>query len=316
MSTVRKMMRLGVACWCLLLAMFCVWVAGAASAQTATTSLRGEVSDPTGALVPDVDVTISEASIGFSQTHQTDAKGAYNFQQIPPGVYLIKIRAQGFNEQTERAVLLVNQPATINIALRVGSSTTMVDVTSDTSALNAIDATIGTPFNQTQIQTLPFQGNNVFSLLSLQAGVVSLGDQTTTAMDSDSRAGAVNGARSDQSNLTLDGIDNNTQTRGYAFTGVLRPTRDSVDEFRVVTSSSNADSGRSSGAQVAVVTRSGTNSIHGSAYEYYRPTNTVANDWFNKQAELQTGEPNVPGKYLRNTFGASIGGPIKRDKLF
>jgi hypothetical protein len=316
MSCVRNMTRLGVACRCLLLAIVCVWVAKLALAQTATTSLRGEVSDPTGALVPNVDVTISEASIGFSQTHQTDAKGAYSFQQIPPGIYLIKIRAQGFNEQTERAVLLVNQPATINIALRVGSSTTMVDVTSDTSALNAIDATIGTPFNQTQIQTLPFQGNNVFSLLSLQAGVLSLGDQATITMDSDSRAGAVNGARSDQSNLTLDGIDNNTQTRGYAFTGVLRPTRDSVDEFRVVTSSSNADSGRSSGAQVAVVTRSGTNSIHGSAYEYYRPTNTVANDWFNKQAELQTGEPNVPGKYLRNTFGASIGGPIKKDKLF
>jgi hypothetical protein len=309
-------MRLGVACRDLFFAMVCVCVASAAYAQTATTSLRGDVSDSTGALIPNVEVTISEASIGFSQTHKTDEKGAYSFQQIPPGTYLINVLAAGFNEQKEKAVLLVNQPATINITLKVGSSTMMVDVTSDTSALNAIDATIGTPFNQIQIQTLPFQGNNVFSLLSLQAGVLSLGDQATTDMDADSRAGAVNGARSDQSNLTLDGIDNNTQSHGYAFTGVLRPTRDSVDEFRVVTSSSNADSGRSSGAQVAVVTRSGTNSIHGSAYEYYRPTNTVANDWFNKQAELQTGEPNVPGKYLRNTFGASLGGPIRKDKLF
>jgi hypothetical protein len=316
MNYVRKMMRLGVACRNLFFAMVCVCVAGVACAQTATTSLRGDVSDSTGALIPNVEVTISEASIGFSQTHKTDENGAYSFQQIPPGTYLIKILAAGFNEQKEKAVLLVNQPATINVTLKVGSSTMMVDVTSDTSALNAIDATIGTPFNQMQIQTLPFQGNNVFSLLSLQAGVLSLGDQATTDMDADSRAGAVNGARSDQSNLTLDGIDNNTQSHGYAFTGVLRPTRDSVDEFRVVTSSSNADSGRSSGAQVAVVTRSGTNSIHGSAYEYYRPTNTVANDWFNKQAELQTGEPNVPGKYLRNTFGASLGGPIRKDKLF
>ena len=301
---------------CLLVGIFLACVGSLSVSQTATTSLRGEVSDSTGALIPKVEVTISESSIGFTQSHQTDEKGAYSFQQIPPGTYLIKIHAQGFNEQTEKAVLLVNQPATINIILRVDGSSTMVDVTSDTSALNAIDATIGTPFNQTQIQTLPFQGNNVFSLLSLQAGVLSLGDQSTTTMDSDSRAGAVNGARSDQGNLTLDGIDNNTQTRGYAFTGVLRPTRDSVDEFRVVTSSSNADSGRSSGAQVAVVTRSGTNSIHGSAYEYYRPTNTVANDWFNKQAQLASGEPNRPGKYLRNTFGGSLGGPIKKDRLF
>jgi hypothetical protein len=291
-------------------------LAGTGVAQTAATSLRGDVSDSTGALIPNVDVTISESSIGFTETHQTDDKGAYSFQQIPPGTYLIKIRAPGFNEQSGRAVLLVNQPATINMVLKVGGSTTMVDVASDTSALNAIDATIGTPFNQSQIQTLPFQGNNVFSLLSLQAGVLSLGDQSPTTMESDSRAGAVNGARSDQSNLTLDGIDNNTQTHGYAFTGVLRPTRDSVDEFRVVTSSSNADSGRSSGAQVAVVTRSGSNGIHGSAYEYYRPTNTVANDWLNKQAELENGLPNVPGKYLRNTFGGSLGGPIKKDKLF
>jgi len=315
MSHVGKI-RLGAAWRCLSIALLCGSVAHRGFAQTATTSLRGDISDSTGALIQNVDVTISESAIGFVQTHPTDDKGAYSFQQIPPGTYLIKIRAQGFNEQTEKVVLLVNQPATVNIVLKVGGNSTTIDVTSDTSALNAIDATIGTPFNQSQIQTLPFQGNNVFSLLSLQAGVLSLGDQTVTTMDSDSRAGAVNGARSDQSNLTLDGIDNNTQTHGYAFTGVLRPTRDSVDEFRVVTSSSNADSGRSSGAQVAVVTRSGTNSIHGSAYEYYRPTNTVANDWFNKQAELQNGEPNVPGKYLRNTFGASLGGPIKKDKLF
>jgi len=95
MSCMRKVMRLGVACRSWLMAIVCVCVANVALAQTATTSLRGEVSDPTGALVPSVDVTIAEASIGFSQTHQTDAKGAYSFQQIPPGVYLIKIRAQG-----------------------------------------------------------------------------------------------------------------------------------------------------------------------------------------------------------------------------
>ena len=145
--------------------------------QTATTSVRGDISDFTGAMIPNVDVTITESSTGFSQTHKTNEKGAYGFQQIPPGAYLISAKAPGFNEQTEKIVLLVNQPATVNVALKVGTSTTTVDVTADTSALNAIDATIGTPINQTQIQTLPFQGNNVFSLLSLQAGVLSLGDQ-------------------------------------------------------------------------------------------------------------------------------------------
>jgi Carboxypeptidase regulatory-like domain len=285
-------------------------------AQTATTSLRGIVTDKTGAIISGVDVTITEKSIGFSQMHKTNEKGEYSFQQIPPGSYQIRMTFEGFSEQVIQTQLLVNQPATVNGTLLIGSSATLVDVTAESTGLNATDATIGTPFNQTEIQSLPFTGNNVFSLLSLQAGVLTLGDQSTTTMDSDSRAGSVNGARSDQSNLTLDGLDNNTQTQGYAFTGVLRPTRDSVEEFRVVTTGSNADSGRSSGAQVSVVTRSGTNKMHGSAYEYYRPTNTVANGWFIKQSQLASGEANIPPKYLRNTFGASLGGPILKDKLF
>jgi hypothetical protein len=290
--------------------------ASIALAQTATTSVRGIVTDKAGAVIGDVQIVLTERSIGFTQTHKTNATGEYSFQQIPPGSYQIKAIAPGFTDQTTDAQLLVNQPATINISLAVGAGETTVQVSAESASFNATDATIGTPFNQTQIQSLPFQGNNVFSLLSLQAGVLTLGDQSQTAMNSDSRAGAVNGARSDQGNLTLDGIDNNTQTQGYAFTGVLRPTRDSVDEFRVVTTSSNADSGRSSGAQVSVVTRSGTNKMHGGMYEYYRPSNTIANDWFIKQAEVANGQPNVPGKYIRNTFGASLGGRIIPDKLF
>jgi hypothetical protein len=284
--------------------------------QTATTSVRGVVTDKAGAVMGNVQVVLTEKSIGFTQTHKTNGSGEYNFQQIPPGSYQIKANAPGFTEQTTAAQLLVNQPATINISLAVGAGETTIEVTAASATFNQTDATIGTPFNQSAIQTLPFQGNNVFSLLSLQPGVLTLGDQSQTTMDADSRAGAVNGARSDQGNLTLDGIDNNTQTQGYAFTGVLRPTRDSVDEFRVVTTSSNADSGRSSGAQVSVVTRSGTNKMHGSLYEYYRPSNTVANDWFIKQAQAASGEPNIPGKYIRNTFGGSLGGRIIPDKLF
>jgi hypothetical protein len=126
----------------------------------------------------------------------------------------------------------------------------------------------------------------------------------------------VNGGRSDQGNVTIDGIDDNDQVNGFAFTGVLRETVDSVEEFRVTTGDANADAGRSSGAQVSLVTKSGTNKFHGAAYEYNRPTITVANDWFNKQAELNSGEPNIPGKLIRNIFGGAFGGPIKKDKLF
>jgi hypothetical protein len=103
---------------------------------------------------------------------------------------------------------------------------------------------------------------------------------------SDSRGGSVNGARSDQTNITLDGLDDNDQLEGFAFEGAMRTTLDSLQEFRVTTGNYDADAGRSSGAQVNLVTKSGTNAFHGSGYEYYRPNFTVANDWFNKQSEL------------------------------
>ncbi len=126
----------------------------------------------------------------------------------------------------------------------------------------------------------------------------------------------MNGARSDQSNLTLDGVDVNDQVGGNAFTSVLPVSVDSVQEFRVTTTGYNADQGRSSGAQVSLVTKSGTNAFHGSAYEYHRNTYTSANDYFVKNAELASGQPNVAPKLIRNIFGGSLGGPIKKDRLF
>ncbi len=111
-------------------------------------------------------------------------------------------------------------------------------------------------------------------------------------------------------------IDDNDQTQGLAFTGALRATLDSLQEFRVTTSNATADAGRSSGGQVALVTKSGTNNIHGSAYWYYRPPFGAANDWFNENAEVSQGLPNKPPFLLRNTFGATFGGPIKKNRLF
>ncbi|WP_082662070.1 TonB-dependent receptor [Terracidiphilus gabretensis] len=286
-------------------------------AQTAVTALHGTITDPSGAVISKAKLSIVNPDTGFKSEHITGDRGEYAFEQITPGTYTVQADAPGFAPQKQIVELLVNQPRTIDFKLGVASSgAETVEVVDTLSALNTNDATIGTPFDTKQIQSLPFEGNNVLDLLSLQAGVLFLGDKTTQQQDSDSRSGAVDGARSDQSNVTLDGLDDNDQNKGYAFSGVLRSTRDSVEEFRVVTTNANADSGRSSGAQVALVTRGGTNKFHGSAYEYYRPTNTVANDWFNKQAELSSGLPNIPGKLLRNTFGGSFGAPILKDKLF
>ena len=207
-------------------------------AQTATTSLRGVVTDPTGAVIPSVAVTVAETSIGFTQTHQTNEKGEYSFQQIPPGTYVITANGSGFSPQSKQADLLVNQPATINFKLTVQVSATTVDVSGEAETLNTADASIGNSVNNTTIQALPMEGRNVTDLLSLQPGVLYLGRQTTTQQDQDSRSGSVAGARSDQTNVTLDGLDDNDQQNGYAFTGILRSTLDSTEEFRVTTTSS------------------------------------------------------------------------------
>ncbi len=282
-------------------------------AQIATTSLRGAVVDASGAAVQGAAVTLDEPSQGVHFAHTSDAKGEYLFSQIPPGQYVLTVTADGFGTQTAHTALLINQPATLNFKLSVQAQTTSVDVNAEGAALNTADATMGEAVSNATIEALPMEGRNVPDLLSLQPGVLYLGHSVSST---DSRSGASSGSRSDQGNVTLDGLDDNSQIAGYAFTGVLRSTLDSVEEFRVTTTGSNADTGRSSGAQVNMATKSGTNTLHGSLYEYNRDTFTSANNWFNKQAEISSGLPNVPGKLIRNTFGVAAGGPIKKDKLF
>ena len=288
--------------------------------QNATTSLRGVIKDPSGAVVPGAKITLIDNATGRTLAATSGASGEYTFQQIPPAKYNITVTAPGFGNQTKSAELLVNQPATIDFTMTVQASQEVVNVSAEAQTLNTSDASLGNAMNNTLIQALPSEGRSVPDLLALQPGVLYLGQNsgrpTNPALENDPRSGAVNGGRSDQGNITVDGIDDNDQVNGYAFTGVLRETQDSVEEFRVTTGLANADQGRSSGAQVNMVTKSGTNKFHGAAYEYNRPTLTVSNDWFNKQAQLSSGLANVPPKLIRNNFGADVGGPILKDKLF
>ena len=283
--------------------------------QSATTSLRGVIKDPSGALVPVATVSLVDKANGKVFKAVSSGSGLYQFAQIPPARYSIQVSASGFADQTKTAELLVNQPATIDFTLSVQASAVTVDVSATAQTLNTSDATLGDSVGNMTIESLPMEGRDPVSLLTLQPGVLYLGnpDENDTV---DSRSGSVSGGRSDQGNVTLDGMDDNDQIAGTAFTGVLRATLDSTEEFRVTTSNATADSGRSSGAQVSIVTKSGTNKKHGALYEYYRPTNTVANQWFNKYTQGFLGEPNIPQKYVMNTFGGSFGAPIKRDRLF
>ena len=292
-----------------------------ASAQTATTSLRGTIADPKGAVLQGATVTLGNPATGFSRTTKSGNDGVYQFLEVPPATYTLTVAAAGFATLKEDKVILqVSQPATLNITMEVKGTTVVIEVTGAAPLVNTTDASQGHVFNSDQLANLPSEGRDPVGILSLQPGVTFMGatnfDNTKPNQTADSRAGAVAGARSDQTNVTVDGLDNNDQVQGFAFQGALQVPEDSIQEFRVTTTNSNADSGRSSGAQVNMVTKGGTNSVHGTFYEYNRSNIGQANDWFNEQAQLRFGLPNKPGQLVRNTYGAWVGGPIKKDRLF
>ncbi|HYL14445.1 MAG TPA: carboxypeptidase-like regulatory domain-containing protein [Terriglobales bacterium] len=286
-------------------------LAEAGFAQTSTTSLQGTVTDPSGSTIVGAIVSLTNEATKLERTAVTGPQGGFQFLALSPGTYTLSVTAKGFKNYQQTALqLLVNTPATLNVALKVGTATEVVTVMGEAPALNLVDASIGNPFDETQVKQIPLDARNVPDLLTLQAGVAYTGNRpdmdSQTYKDQDTRSGAVNGARSDQSNITLDGVDVNDLANGYAFTSVLPVTLDSVQEFRVTTTNYNADQGDGSGAQVALITKSGTNNFHGSAYEYHRNTYTSASDYFLK----------APPKLIRNIFGASVGGPMKRDRAF
>jgi hypothetical protein len=281
----------------------------------ATSQLNGSVTDPSGATVAGANITLTEAATGFQRQTTSNASGLYQFVEVPPGNYKLEASGAGFAAFVATNVtLVVKTPSTINIKFRIAGGTTEVNVEGEASLINRTDASLGNVIENAQISELPIADRNVTYLLSLQPGVAFLGTQVN--QDTDTRSGAVNGVRSDQSNVTLDGVGVNDQNNGYAFTSVLNAPPDSVEEFRVTTSNSNADTGYSSGGQVALVTKSGTNAFHGSAYEYNRNTIFSANDPFLKNSQLTSGQSNTAPKLLRNVFGVTAGGPILKNRLF
>ena len=305
--------------------MLAALLVGGVCAQTGTTSVRGVVTDKSGAAVVGAKVTLSNPQQGLVRETTTNAGGEYEFLALQPATYALAVEMSGFRKHEQKNLqLLVNLPATANVTLEVGTSSQTIEVSAEAVTLNTTDASLGNAFNENQVKTLPLEGRNVPDLLSLQPGVAFTNNRPDVP-SFDTRNGAVNGSRSDQSNVTVDGVPVNDRG-GNAFTSVLPVTLDSVQEFRVSTSNYNADQGSTSGGQVSMVYKSGGNEIHGSVYEYHRNTYTSANDFFVKNGELQNcianGTPlsdpscNKAPKLIRNIFGGSVGGPIKKDRLF
>jgi hypothetical protein len=299
------------------LAFICLFVL-AAGAWGQTAHLVGTVLDPTGKSVAGAQVTLTHEGTSATREQTSDADGKFIFSQLQPGKYSLRVKAEGF-KATERdnLDLLVGTTSTLEIRLEVGAVTQTLIVEETAAPLNTTDASIGTPISGRELANLPVLDMNPAGLLGLQAGVPFIPTQSDIpggyggVSERDGRSGAVNGARSDQTNVTLDGVDVNDAQKGYAFTSVLRTPQEALSEFRTTTTSYDADSGgRSSAAQVQLVTKSGSNDIHGSAYYANRNEAYNANDFFlNSQGVKQP-------EFRHNLYGMSLGGPVIKNRIF
>ncbi|MGH9510277.1 MAG: carboxypeptidase regulatory-like domain-containing protein, partial [Terriglobales bacterium] len=287
--------------------------------QTAgTASLSGTVVDATGAVVPGAEVKATLPATGVVRSTKAGDNGKYLLPQLPPGRYKVEFRKDGFKTAVhENLEVLVGVTTTLDARLEVGAAAQVVTVEATAIALNTTDASLGTPLSGIEVKALPSLDLNPAGLLSLQAGVAYIPSESDNAggyggtSDLDGRSGAVNGARSDQSNITLDGVDCNDPTKGYAFTCVLRSTQASLQEFRTTTTNYGAEAGgRSSGGQVQLVTKGGTNSLHGEAYYAHRNEAFNANDFFLNKSGIE--EP----KFRRHIYGAALGGPIWKNRFY
>ncbi len=272
---------------------------GFAIAQTGSSTINGIVQDAQGNGISGAKVTLKNPSKNFSRDTISDSSGNFLFTVIPPDTYVVEVEATGFKKNVLSDVkALVDNRVTVNVSLEVGQVTEVVNVSASAAEniINTQDASLGNNFVAQQIIQLPLNARNVGNLLSLQPGVT--------------QSGYVAGGRSDQANLTIDGVDANDQQDGTAFSPVIRVSPDTIEEFRVTTVNANSTQGRSSGAQVGFITKSGTNQFHGNLYEYHRNTVTTANNFFNNRSGVDR------PKLIRNLFGGSLGGPVVKDRFF
>jgi len=299
--------------WSILLLALLALTAAAGFAQTSTSRITGTVTDPSGAVVPGASVTAINEATGVTYTQVTSEGGLFSFPSVPLGLYTVKVELTGFKTAENKGnVLEINTPLIVNVRLQVGGTNEVVSVIGGYEKLETTNAKIGNTIEQKAIESLPLNGRNPLSLLTMEPGVVQR---------SYGGAGSgmhVNGSRDRAFNVTIDGIDANESSVPNPMSNMYRLNPDNVQELRTVTSNATAEEGRNSGANIAIATRSGTNDFHGRVFEFLRNTALNSNEFY---ANAQTKPDPVTGKARRpdikmNQFGAEGGGPIIKNKTF
>src|SRR5215472_11245856 len=297
-----------------------VVVAYALSAQTSSTgALTGTVRDPSGAVVPNAKVTATSSSTGQARSVTTSADGTYTMGLLPPGNYSVRFEASGFETlEVQSATVTVTETLTLNQALKVGAPAQQVIVEATAETVQTTSATIGATIAGRTMTDLPLATRNYTNLLSLSAGAnASVG--SAAQLGKNTQPTNVAGANSQQNNYQMDGASIVSYTgiggvtEGGSRGGFGIPNPDTIQEFKIQTSQFDAGYGRNPGANVNVVTKSGTNDFHGTAFEYFRNTVLNAGDFFAK-ANGVTGD--ATRLLNQNQYGGTFGGPIKKEKLF
>jgi hypothetical protein len=276
------------------------------SAQQITGNIRGAVTDPSGAVMRGATVTARQTETGLSRSTTTDRNGNYVLLELPVGHYRLQVAAKGFEEYVQDGITLnVNETASVSPRLAVGSEKEQVLVSADAELIEPTVTSMGKVVEQRELENLPLNGRNFSQLGLLQPGVVPLTPGIAEAGGSlrNGQAYAVNGQRPESNNFLIDGANNfNGIDGGF----VLKPPVDAIAEFRIITLNANAEFGNALGSTTNLITRSGTNQLHGTLWEFLRNDAVDANNYF-----AQTKEP-----LKQNQFGAAVGAPIIRDKTF
>jgi len=272
-----------------------------ARGQATTGSVLGQVTDPSKAVVPGAEVMATNQNTGVSYKGRTDGVGEYVIHSVPPGVYNVTVTMTGFETGSITDVsILIDEKHLLNFELKIGVASTVATVTAASNALQTQSAETGTVIETQDILDLPLEGRNFLDLTKLVPGVVTVGGSINAF------ALSVNGQREFANSIQIDGIESTTnRTQDIS----VVPSVDSVQEFKVSTSSYEAEFGRAAGGVISIQTKSGTNAIHGSAYEFYRPDNLAAR-------QFAFGPPGPASNLRQHNYGGTLGGPLKKNKAF
>ncbi|HUB29156.1 MAG TPA: TonB-dependent receptor, partial [Terracidiphilus sp.] len=283
-----------------------------AFAQVDEGAINGTVQDTTGAVVPNAQVTLLNTDQGITLQTKTNASGFYAFNPVRIGNYTLTVTAQGFSKTTQTNLKVnVAQVLLVNIQLKLGTATETVEVNTAPPVLQTEEASVGQVIGQQEVNALPLNGRNFTFLAQLGAGMQT--PQADTRGNAASGAFSANGLRPAQNNYLLDGIDNNSNAVDFlnGTNYVILPPVDAIQEFKVQTADFSAELGRAAGAVMNATIKSGTNSIHGAAWEFFRNDKLDAADWFEDNSTTPT-----KGELRLNQFGGTIGGPVIKNKLF